>query len=174
MELYPGASWDILIRSFLYNWGRNFLSYINAQRFYVLKSFVNCSGQRGLPFFPLREHVVFTFLQSMLHDESAATSAERSFLEACRFARGVLGLRGDLAEVGTTPVDGVAVELAKRAPPFVQASPLLVTQVIALERFVATTHDMKDRALFWCRACTTAWMWQIFRWAEGCQHHLGC
>ena len=56
------------------------------------------------------------------------------FLEACRFASGVVGLRGDLLELGFSRVDGVAVELTKRAPPLAQASPLLVSQVTALER----------------------------------------
>ena len=119
-----------------------------TKRFYALNRFVNFCGQRGLQFFPLREHVVFTFLQSMLHDEGTAASAGRSFLEACRFARGILGLRGDMAELGTARIDGVAVELSKRAAPLAQAAALLVSQVIALERLVATTDDMKDRTLF--------------------------
>ena len=53
-----------------------------------------------------------------------------------------------MQDLGTAGVDGAAVELAKRAPPLAQAAPLLVSQVIALERFVATTEDLKDRALF--------------------------
>ena len=119
-----------------------------AKRFYALNRFVNHCGQRGLQFFPIREHVVFNYLQCMLDDENTAASAGRSFLEACRFARGVLGLRSDMQDLGTARVDGAAVELAKRAPPLAQAAPLLVSQVVALERFVATTEDLKDRALF--------------------------
>eukprot|EP00435_Cladocopium_sp_Y103_P013177 s2711_g3.t1 len=99
-----------------------------AKRFYALNRFVNFCGRNGLQFFPLREHVVFTFLQSMVEDEKAAASAGRSFLEACRFARGVLGLRGDMAELGTARVDGMAV--------------------VALEKLVATTQDLKDRVAY--------------------------
>eukprot|EP00435_Cladocopium_sp_Y103_P059332 s1136_g21.t1 len=119
-----------------------------AKRFYALNRFVNYCGRNGLQFFPLREHVVFTFLQRMVEDAKAAASAGRSFLEACRFARGVLGLRGDMAELGTARVDGMAVELGKRAGPISQASPLLVSQVIALEKLVATTQDLKDRVAY--------------------------
>ena len=119
-----------------------------SKRFYALNRFVNFCGQRGLQFFPLREHVIFTYLQHMLKDENTAASAGRSFLEACRFAKGVLGLRGDLAELGTARVDGVATELSTRAGPIAQATPLLVSQVITLEKLVATTPDLKDRVLF--------------------------
>ena len=119
-----------------------------SKRFYALNRFVNFCGQRGLQFFPLREHVIFTYLQHMLKDENTAASAGRSFLEACRFAKGVLGLRGDLAELGTARVDGVATELSTRAGPIAQAAPLLVSQVITLEKLVATTLDLKDRVIF--------------------------
>jgi len=119
-----------------------------AKRFYALNRFVNFCGQRGLQFFPLREHVVFTYLQGLLRDDTTAASAGKSFLEACQFAKGVLGLRGDLADLGTARVDGVATELCMRAGPIAQAAPLLVTQVVALEKLVATTPDLKDRVLF--------------------------
>ena len=119
-----------------------------TKRFYALNRFVNFCGQRGLQFFPLREHVVFTYLQGMLRDDSTAASAGKSFLEACRFAKGVLWLRGDLADLGTARVDGVATELCMRAGPIAQAAPLLVSQVIALEKLVTTTPDLKDRVLF--------------------------
>eukprot|EP00435_Cladocopium_sp_Y103_P044504 s1350_g12.t1 len=52
------------------------------------------------------------------------------------------------AELGTARVDGMAVELGKRAGPILQASPLLVSQVIALEKLVATTQDLKDRVAY--------------------------
>eukprot|EP00435_Cladocopium_sp_Y103_P044928 s3318_g12.t1 len=118
-----------------------------SKRFYALNRFVNFCIRNGLQFFPLREHVVFVFLQSLVNDEKAAASSGRSFLESCRFAKAILGLRGDLAELGTSRVDGLAVELGKRAGPIVQATPLLVSQVIALEKLVATTPDMKDRVV---------------------------
>ena len=119
-----------------------------SKRFYAMNRFVNYCGQRGLQFFPLREHVVFTYLQSLVQDDRTAASAGKTFLEACRFAKGVLGLRSDLLELGTARVDGIAAELSMRAGPIVQAVPLQVSQVIALEKLVASTPDMKDRALF--------------------------
>ena len=66
-----------------------------SKRFYALNRFVNFCGQRGLQFFPLREHVIFTYLQHMLKDENTAASAGRSFLEACRFASAAAGISGD-------------------------------------------------------------------------------
>ena len=57
-------------------------------------------------------------------------------------------MRSDLVELGTSRVEGVAVEINKRAAPLVQAAPLLVSQVIALEKLVTTADDLKDRAMF--------------------------
>ena len=119
-----------------------------TKRFYALNRFVNFCGQRGLQFFPVREHVVFTYLQSLLDDDKTAASAGKSFMESCRFAQGVLGLRSDMAELGTARVEGVATEINKRAGPIVQATPLTVAQVITLEKLVATAQDLKDRVLF--------------------------
>ena len=93
-------------------------------------------------------HVVFTYLQQLNADSGTAPSAGRSLLEALRFASGVLGLKGDLGELGTTRVDGLSIELTKRAGPIQQAAPLSVQQVISLERFVAETEDLQDKVIF--------------------------
>ena len=61
---------------------------------------------------------------------------------------GVLGLRGDLADLGTTRVDGLSIELAKRAGPIRQAPALTVQQVMQLEKLVAPTEDLRDAAIF--------------------------
>ena len=82
-----------------------------------MNRFANFCGQCGLQFFPVKKHVVFTYMQSLVHDDQTSASAGRSFLEASRFRRGVLGLRGDLVELGTSRFDGLAVELSKRAGP---------------------------------------------------------
>eukprot|EP00435_Cladocopium_sp_Y103_P038227 s2670_g10.t1 len=119
-----------------------------AKRFYALNKFVNFCSRNGMQMFPLREHVVFSYLQAMIQDERTSASAGRSFLEACRFAQGILGLRGDLTDLGTSRVDGAAVELSKRAGPIRQASPLRVGQVIALEKLVANSPDLKDRVTY--------------------------
>ena len=119
-----------------------------SKRFYAVNRFVNFCCRNGLQFFPLREHVVFQFLQTMVADEHAAPSAGRSLLEALRFCRSILGLKGDLAELGTMRVDGLAVELGRRAGPIRQAQPLTVQQVVTLERLVAQTEDLKDKVVF--------------------------
>ena len=119
-----------------------------SKRFYALNKFVNYCCRNGLQFFPAREHVVFTYLQQLNADSTTSPSAGRSLLEALRFARGVLGLKADLVELGTTRVDGLAIELTKRAGPIQQAAPLSVQQVMALERFVAETDDLQDTVIF--------------------------
>ena len=119
-----------------------------SKRFYAVNRFVNFCCRNGLQFFPLREHVVFQFLQAMVADEHTAPSAGRSLLEALRFCRSVLGLKGDMAELGTMRVDGLAVELGRRAGPIQQAQPLTVQQVMSLERLVAQTEDIEDKVVF--------------------------
>ena len=119
-----------------------------SKRFYSLNKFVNYCCRNGLQFFPVRELVVFTYLQQLVGDEKSAPSAGRSLLEALRFARGVIGLKGDIATLGSSRVDGLAVELAKKAGPIQQAAALSVQQVIALERLVAQTDDLRDRVTF--------------------------
>ena len=119
-----------------------------SKRFYAVNRFVNFCCRNGLQFFPLREHVVFQFLQAMVADERTAPSAGRSLLEALRFCRSVLGLKGDMAELGTMRVDGLAVELGRRAGPIQQAQPLTDQQVMSLERLVAQTEDIKDKVVF--------------------------
>lgn len=119
-----------------------------SKRFYALNKFVNHCCRHGLQFFPVREHVVFSYLQHLVESGSSAPSSGRSLLEAIRFAGGVIGLKGDLASLGSSRVDGLAVELARQAGPIRQAEPLTVQQVIALERLVASSDDMKDRVVF--------------------------
>ena len=121
-----------------------------SKRFYSMNKFVNHCCRSGLQFFPVREHVIFAYLEYLKGDERSSPSVGRSFLEAVRFCRGVLGLKGDLGTLGTTRIDGLAVELARRAGPLQQAEPLSVAQVKALERLVATSDDLRDRATFGC------------------------
>ena len=90
-----------------------------SKRFYALNRFVNHCCRSGLQFFPLRENVVFTYLKHLLDEPSSAPSSGRSLLEALRFAGGTIGLTGDILELGSTRIDGLAVELSKRAGPFV-------------------------------------------------------
>ena len=119
-----------------------------SKRFYALNRFVNYCCRSGLQFFPLRENVVFMYLKHLLDEQSSAPSSGRSLLEALRFAGGTIGLAGDILELGSTRIDGLAVELSKRAGPIQQAAPLTVQQVIALERLVVSSDDLMDRATF--------------------------
>ena len=119
-----------------------------SKRFYSMNRFVNFCCRNGLQSFPVREHVVFVYLKHLKDDEKTSPSVGRSLLEAIRFSRGVLGLKSDLMELGSSRVDGLAVELSRRAGPICQAAPLTVQQVMMLEKLVATTEDLKDRATF--------------------------
>ena len=119
-----------------------------SKRFYALNKYVNFCCRNGHQFFPVRESVVFTYLGALNADEKTSPSAGRSLLEAIRFSMGVLGLRGDLADLGTTRVDGLSIELAKRAGPIRQAPALTVQQVMQLEKLVASTEDLRDAAIF--------------------------
>ena len=119
-----------------------------SKRFYCMNRYVNHCSRNGLQFFPVKEHIVFTYLKHLLDDERTSPSAGRSFLEALRFTCGVIGLKGDLAILGSTRVDGLAVELMKRAGPIQQAAPLTVAQVVALEKLVANCDALKDKLIF--------------------------
>ena len=116
-----------------------------TKRFYALNRFVGYCGKSGLQCFPILERVMFEYLQFLAKDEKSAPSSGRSFLEAVNFACATLGLRSDLAVLGTRRIDGVSAELVKRGDPIEQASPLTVSQVIQLERMTAQATDMRDR-----------------------------
>ena len=116
-----------------------------TKRFYALNRFVGYCGKSGLQCFPILERVMFEYLQFLAKDEKSAPSSGRSFLEAVNFACATLGLRSDLAVLGTRRIDGVSAELVKRGDPIEQASPLTVSQVIQLERMTAQAADMRDR-----------------------------
>ena len=81
-------------------------------------------------------------------DEKTSASAGRSLLEALRFTQGVLGLQSDMQILGTGRVDGLSVELGRRAGPIQQATPLTVQQVMQLERLVSECDDLKDVVTF--------------------------
>ena len=119
-----------------------------SKRFYALNKFVNFCCRQGLQFFPVKEHIVFTYLQGLVADEKTSASAGRSLLEALRFTQGVLGLQSDMQILGTGRVDGLSVELGRRAGPIQQATPLTVQQVMQLERLVAECDDLKDVVTF--------------------------
>ena len=49
-----------------------------SKRFYCMNRFVNYCCRNGLQFFPIREHVVFTYLKHLVEDEKTAPSTGRS------------------------------------------------------------------------------------------------
>ena len=118
-----------------------------TKRFYALNRFVNwCFKDNRAPF-PLREKDLFHYMQELRDNESTAPSAGRSFLEAVKFTSAILGLDGNVVELGTARLSGVASQLALRAGPILQASPLTVVQVRLLERLLVETEDLKDKVV---------------------------
>ena len=118
-----------------------------TKRFYALNRFVNwCFKDNRTPF-PLREKDLFQYMQELRDNESTAPSAGRSFLEAVKFTSAILGLDGNVVELGTARLSGVASQLALRAGPILQASPLTVVQVRLLERLLVETEDLKDKVV---------------------------
>ena len=100
---------------------------------------------RGL--FPLEEPSLFDYLKSLKSAAKPSPSAGKSFLEALRFAGGVLGLKSDEFALRSTRVSGLAEELARAAPVVAQANPLTVMQVCKLERLIISTPSTCDRVL---------------------------
>ena len=118
-----------------------------TKRFYALNRFVNwCFKDKRTPF-PLREKDLFQYMQELRDNESTAPSAGRSFLEAVKFSSAILGLDGNVVELGTARLSGVASQLALRVGPILQASPLTVVQVRLLERLLVETEDLKDKVV---------------------------
>ena len=118
-----------------------------TKRFYALNRFVNwCFKDKRTPF-PLREKDLFQYMQELRDNESTAPSAGRSFLEAVKFSSAILGLDGNVVELGTARLSGVASQLALRAGPILQATPLTVVQVRLLERLLVETEDLKDKVV---------------------------
>ena len=105
-----------------------------------------CYKEKRTPF-PLCEKDLFQYMQELRDNESTAPSAGRSFLEAVKFTSAILGLDGIVAELGTARLRGVASQLALKAGPILQASPLTVVQVRLLERLLVETSDLKDKVV---------------------------
>eukprot|EP00438_Fugacium_kawagutii_P035732 Skav200347 [mRNA] locus=scaffold852:25374:27448:+ [translate_table: standard] len=121
-----------------------------SKRFYALNRYVKYCAQRGMEVLPLKESSLFQYLQHLNQDPSTAASAGRSFMEAVRFAGGVLGLHGDVYELGTQRLNGLAIELASKAGPIFQASPLTVAQVMQLEKMLVATDNLQDKHVLGC------------------------
>ena len=76
-----------------------------TKRFYALNKFVNwCFKDNRAPF-PLREKDLFHYMQELRDNESTAPSAGRSFLEAVKFTSAILGLDGNVVELGTAQTE---------------------------------------------------------------------
>lgn len=73
--------------------------------------------QRAVDAFPLREPGPLQYLPHLNQEPTTAASAGRSFVEAVRCARGVLGLHGDVYGLGTQGLNGLAIEVATKEGP---------------------------------------------------------
>ena len=118
-----------------------------SKRFYAMNRFVGYCARNGLQSFPLCERVVYQYLKSLRDDEQSAATSGRSFLESVNFARGTLGLQGDLDNIGFRRIDGIAAEIIQRGGPVEQSKPLTVNQVMMLEKMVVDCSDLRDKLI---------------------------
>lgn len=118
-----------------------------AKRLSSMSRFVLWCVKNGRGLFPLEEPSLFDYLKSLKSAAKPSPSAGKSFLEALRFAGGVLGLKSDEFALRSTRVSGLAEELARAAPVVAQANPLTVMQVCKLERLIMSTPSTCDRVL---------------------------
>ena len=118
-----------------------------GKRLSSMSRFVLWCVQNGRGLFPLEEQSLYDYLKSLKLNPKHSPSAGKSFLEALRFAGGVLGLKSDEFALRSTRVSGLAEELARAAPVVAQANPLTVKQVCKLERMIVSTPSLCDRVL---------------------------
>ena len=103
-----------------------------------------CSQMNADPF-PLAEETMYKFLKHVETDTESSASKRKSFLEAVRFL-GCFQVKSSGTSLISPRLEGLAVRLAKEAPPIRQADPLRVEQV-ALERFCMNAESNIDRSI---------------------------
>ena len=126
-------------RSMISNWSS--LLCINLEAFYLSCALL-AEGKE------ISHADVERSIAACLARKAASTLSKRSLLEAICFNMCVLRLRGVLAELGSTRVDGLSIRLAKRAGHIEQAPALTVQQFMQLDGLVASTEDLRDAATF--------------------------
>ena len=112
-----------------------------------LKRFVRFCSRVGVPPFPLEEQSMYDFMQALKSQAGSGASSGRSFLEAVRFSGAMLGLKSTGQCMVSPRLAGLGEILSRQAKPMVQASPLTVKQIVALERLCCCGESLHDRVI---------------------------
>eukprot|EP00435_Cladocopium_sp_Y103_P025823 s4440_g6.t1 len=118
-----------------------------GKRLGSMQRYVEYCAANSLSAFPLDDANMYSYLNNLCSQSSAAASSGKSFLEAVRFTSFMLGLRSEEVRVISQRVAGLAELLMKRAPAIAQAAPLEAEQVRRLERMCCTCDSLQDRVL---------------------------
>ena len=97
--------------------------------------------------FPLEEQSMYTFMQALRDKTCIGASSGRSFLEAVRFAGAMLGLKSNGQCMVSARLAGLGELLSKQVKPTVQAAPLTVKQIVALEQLCCGGESLHDRVI---------------------------
>ena len=112
-----------------------------------LRRYVSFCAEVSTEPFPLEEHSMYDFMQALRDRKGAGASTGRSFLEAVRFSGAMLGLRTSGKCMVSRRLAGLGELIAKQVQPIVQASPLTVKQIVALERLCCGGESLHDRVI---------------------------
>ena len=105
-----------------------------------------CSQENVMPF-PLEEQSMYFFMQALKDKPGVGASSGRSFLEAVRFAGAMLGLKSNGQCMVSARLAGLGELLSKQVKPTVQAAPLTVKQIVALEQLCCGGESLHDRVI---------------------------
>jgi hypothetical protein len=109
--------------------------------------FINWAMLQNIPcaeIFPLREETSYRFLKSLRVDGAKPTAGD-SFIQACGFAHGTIGLEGGQESSQSVRCKGAAFSMFTLKALLVQKDVLTVIQVQILEVAVWEARDLEDR-----------------------------
>ena len=112
-----------------------------------LRRYVGFCLKTGADVFPLEEQSMYDFMNALQDMKGVGASSGRSFLEAVRFSGAMLGLQSSGACMVSRRLAGLGEMLAKQVQPTLQASPLSVKQIVALERLCCGGESLHDRVI---------------------------
>lgn len=118
-----------------------------VKRLCAMSLFCKWCAANGAEIFPVKERVMFTYLNAVRDSIHPFPTRGRSFLEAVHFTTAMLGLQSDLELMGQQRVEGIAEAMAREGPPVSRAKPLSVAQVKLLEKMVVETENLQDKVM---------------------------
>ena len=110
-----------------------------VKRLCAMSLFCKWCLQNGMEIFPLKERVMFAYLNSVRDAVKPIPTRGKSVA--------MLGLQNDVEQVGPQRLEGLSEALAREGPPVVRAKPLTVVQVKTLERLVVETENLQDKVM---------------------------